>query len=332
MTVADLVALVMLLALAAYAAGGGVDYGAGFWDLVAGGAERGDRPRRLVDHAMAPVWEVNNVWLVFVLVLMWTGFPTMFQAVFTVLWAPIVLGAVGLVLRGAGFAFRKPSRRLAHRRRYGAAFAVASVLTPFFFATAVGGIASGRVEVGGSASLSAWVNPTSLTIGFLAVAGGAFLGAVFLTGDAHRLGAADLVGYFRRRALAGLGILAALAAGALVVLHGDAPVLYRGLTGGWPLALAVTAAVTAAVTMPLLLAAPGSWWPRLSAVVTVLCAVGAWGLAQRPYLLPPALTVAEGAGAAESMRWLVVVSVGAVLLVGPALALLYRLDARGELD
>src|SRR6187399_637774 len=124
--IADVIAGVLLAAVAAYACGGGVDYGAGFWDLVAGGAERGKRPRRLIDHAMEPVWETNNVWLIFVLVIMWTGFPVLFQTVFSAMWLPLVLAAVGLVLRGAGFALRKPMRRIARRRVYGAAFAVSS--------------------------------------------------------------------------------------------------------------------------------------------------------------------------------------------------------------
>src|ERR1044072_2507684 len=109
------IAVVLLLAIAAYACAGGTDYGAGFWDLLAGGAERGKRPRWLIDHAMAPVWEANNVWLIFVLVIMWTGFPTMFQAVFEAMWLPLLLAAVGLVLRGAGVALRQATRRLAQR-------------------------------------------------------------------------------------------------------------------------------------------------------------------------------------------------------------------------
>lgn len=145
---ADFIAWVMVLAIAAYACAGGTDYGAGFWDLLAGGAERGKRPRWLIDHAMAPVWEVNNVWLIFILVIMWTGFPTMFQAVFSAMWLPLALAAVGLVLRGAGFALRKPTRRLAQQRVFGAAFAIASLLTPFFLGAVLGGIASGRVKVG----------------------------------------------------------------------------------------------------------------------------------------------------------------------------------------
>lgn len=134
----DVVAWVLLATVAAYACAGGTDYGAGFWDLLAGGAERGKRPRWLIDHAMEPVWETNNVWLIFVLVIMWTGFPVLFQTVFTAMWFPLALAAVGLVLRGAGFALRKPTRRLARRRVVGAVFATSSLLTPFFLGAAVG--------------------------------------------------------------------------------------------------------------------------------------------------------------------------------------------------
>ena len=141
---ADVVALVLLLAVAAYACGGGADYGAGFWDLTAGNDDRGARPRALVDYAMAPVWEANNVWLIFVFVVTWTGFPTVFEAVLSTAWVAIILAALGLVLRGAGFALRKPTRQAYRRRRYAAVFGLSSILTPFFFAAALGGVASGR--------------------------------------------------------------------------------------------------------------------------------------------------------------------------------------------
>ena len=106
---ADVIALVLLLAMAAYACGGGADYGAGLWDLVAGNQDDGARPRALVDYAMAPVWEANNVWLIFVFVVTWTGFPDVFEAVASTAWIAIVLAALGLVMRGAGFALRKPT-------------------------------------------------------------------------------------------------------------------------------------------------------------------------------------------------------------------------------
>ncbi len=328
---AGLVAVVLLLAVAAYACAGGTDYGAGFWDLTAGGAERGKRPRWLIDHAMAPVWEVNNVWLIFVLVLMWTGFPVLFQSVFSAMWLPLALAAVGTVLRGAGFALRKPSRRLAGRRLYGAVFAVSSLLTPFFLGAAAGGVASGRAAPGTEPSAEAWSNPTSILFGLLAVTTTAFLGAVFLAADARRFDAPDLDGYFRRRALVALAAVAVLAVITLFITHGDAPHVWHGLTHGVGLVFVVIAALATATTAWLLLR-PSAAWSRVTAVGVVASAVLAWGTAQRPYLIPTSLTVADGAGAPTTLRWLMLVSLVAVVLVVPAVALLYWLDTHGELE
>ncbi len=328
---AEFIAWVLVAVIAAYACAGGTDYGAGFWDLLAGGAERGKRPRWLIDHAMAPVWEVNNVWLIFVLVIMWTGFPTMFQAVFSAMWLPLALAAVGLVLRGAGFALRKPTRRLAQRRVYGAMFAVSSLVTPFFLGAVLGGIASGRVEVGTTASADAWANGTSVLAGLLAIAATAFLGAVFLCSDALRFGADDLVDYFRRRALIAFAAVVVLALIGLPVTHDDARYVWNGLTRGLGLLLIILAAVAGLVTVLLLWRRSFSW-SRHTSAASVALTVGALGFAQRPYVLPTSLTVAEAAGASHTLRWLVIVTGIAIVLVGPALVLVYRLDTMGELE
>lgn len=329
--IADVVAVVLLLAVAAYACAGGTDYGAGFWDLVAGGAGRGKRPRWLIDHAMAPVWEVNNVWLIFVFVIMWTGFPLFFQRLFQSMWLPLALAAVGIVLRGAGFALRKPARRLAGRRLYGAMFAVSSLLTPFFLGAAAGGVASGRVTADADPSAHAWAHPTPVLFGLLAVVSTALLGAVFLAADARRFEAPDLDGYFRRRALAALGGVAVLAVITLVVAHDDAAHVWHGLTHGAGLVFVVVAAVCTLATAWLLLRPSGAW-SRVTAVTVVASAVIAWGMAQRPYLVPTSLTVSAGAGAHTTLRWLGLVTLVAVVLVLPAVVLLYWLDTHGELE
>ncbi|MEU3517538.1 cytochrome d ubiquinol oxidase subunit II [Streptomyces sp. NPDC006654] len=329
--IAGVIAAVLLLAIAAYACGGGTDYGAGFWDLTAGGAERGKRPRRLIDHAMEPVWEVNNVWLIFVLVIMWTGFPVLFQWVFTTMWLPLALAAVGIVLRGAGFALRRPVRRLAGRRLYGAVFAVSSLLTPFFLGAAAGGVASGRVTATTTASTDAWANPTSLLFGLLAVAATAMLGAVFLAADARRFAAPDLDRHFRHRAFGALAAVAVLAVVTLFVTHGDAHHVWHGLTHGAGLVFVIVAALATLATV-WLLTRPSGAWSRVTAVGVVASSIIAWGMAQRPYLVPTSLTVAEGAGAPTTLRWLGLVTLVAVVLVVPAVVLLYWLDTHGELE
>src|SRR6185503_13615890 len=151
MSLADLVALVLVLAVTVYAVMAGADFGAGFWDLVAGDAREGAEPRVLINRAIAPVWEVNHVWLIFILVVLWTAFPPAFGSIMTTLSIPISLALLGIVLRGAGFAFRHEAERLAQQQLFGAVFAICSVLTPFFFGTVIGGIMSGRVPVGNAA-------------------------------------------------------------------------------------------------------------------------------------------------------------------------------------
>ena len=204
MTAANAVAVVLIVGATMYAVFGGADFGAGLWSLLAGGGERGRRPRELIDWAIGPVWEANHVWLIFVLVVLWTGFPSAFEAIFSTLFIPLSLAALGIVLRGAGFAFQHTARRARGRALATTVFGAASVLTPFFMGTAVGAIAGGRVPVGNAAgdAVTSWVNTLSLLTGALFVATGAYLAAVFLVSDARRAGTPDLERYFSRRALA----------------------------------------------------------------------------------------------------------------------------------
>ena len=197
-------ALVLFAAITMYAVFGGADFGAGFWDLVAGRTEPGERPREVIDHSIAPVWEANHVWLIFVFVLLWTCFPEAYASITLTLFVPLTIAAFGIVLRGASFAFRKAVLRTRDRRNFGAAFAVSSVLVPYCFGAVVGSIASGRVPSGGKAGdpWASWVNPTSVLGGVLAVCVTAYLAAFFLVSDARRLSDEAMVAYFRRRAVA----------------------------------------------------------------------------------------------------------------------------------
>src|SRR5437762_5252280 len=161
---ADVLLAVLLAALTGYALLGGADFGGGCWDLTAGDARRGAAARRLIEHSIGPVWEANHVWLIFAVVLLWTVFPPVFAAVASTMYIPLTLAGLGIIGRGAGFAFRKASRTPARQRLFGALFAFSSVVTPFFLGTVAGGIASGRVPLGAAAGdlVRSWFNPTSV--------------------------------------------------------------------------------------------------------------------------------------------------------------------------
>ena len=324
-------AVVLFAGVIAYAVLGGADYGAGFWDLTAGGARRGGAPRHLIDQTLAPVWEANHVWLIFCLVMLWTAFPAAFAAIMTTLYVPLGLAALGIVVRGSGFAFRKVVVHTNQQRTTGAAFAVSSVITPFFLGTVAGGIASGRVPAAGHGdAVTSWVNPTSMLGGVLAVAVSAFVAAVFLTAEARRRAQPDLEGWFRRRAQVCAVVTGVVAAAGVGILHSDAPRLFHGLlTRGLPLLLLSAACGLACLVT--LHRAP----PRLLQILAVSAAASVvlgWGVAQYPYLLGTHLSIAEAAAPDATLWALTIVAAAAVLLVVPAVALLFVLHQRGDLD
>ena len=328
----DLAAAILLVGLTAYVILGGADFGAGFWDLTAGSAEGGARLRGLVKRSMGPVWEANHVWLIFVLVVLWTCFPNAFGPIMETLYVPLFLAALGIILRGAAFALRGEAATIAEARILGATFALSSVLTPFFLGAALGAVASGQVSVGDpGGAFSSWTNATSLFAGALAVATGAYVAAIFLAADAVRADARDLAEAFRTRALGMAVVAGALALGGLAVVDSDAPDLADGLTSGAGLVMVLVSAIAGLVTLVLV------WTRRFGpARVSSAAATGAilvgMGVAMRPDFLPGQLSFDDAAaGDATLTATLVAIAIGLAIVL-PALAYLFRLTLRGTLD
>ena len=332
MSTADAVAGVLWIGATLYAVFGGADFGAGLWSLLAGGGERGRRPRELIDWAIGPVWEANHVWLIFVLVVLWTGFSSAFEAVFSTLFIPLCLAALGIVLRGSGFAFHHAARRARGRASAEIVFGLSSVLTPFFLGTVVGAIAGGRVPVGNATgdAVTSWLNPLSLLIGALFVATGAYLAAVFLVRDARRAGAPDLEDYFVTRALAAAVVTGALATAGLIGLHRDARYIFDGLAGdGLPL---VVLSLVCGIGVLGLLRRGARRGVRPLAVGAVAAVIWGWGVAQWPYLLPEKLTIADAASPSGTLIGVLVVFAVAVCVVLPSIGLLFVLVQRNLVE
>jgi len=323
------VAAILFVVIAAYALFGGADFGGGMWDLLAGRTERGAAPRELIDEAITPVWEANHVWLIFILVLLWTAFPPAFAAIMTALFVPLSLSLLGIVLRGVGFAFRHTAQRLRMQRLTGATFAAASLITPFFMGTVVGAIVTGQVPVHPAGNvLAAWTSPTAILTGFLFVAACAYVSAVFLVLEARERGYQDLARYFSRRAAAAGVLSGALAGGTLAELSVSAPRVFDRLTGiALPL-VAISVAAGIAVLGMLWLRWYHPLGLRAAAAIAVTAVVFGWGLAQYPYLFPTSLSLAAGSAPTASLVAEFVVAGLAVLLVAPAFAVLYVLQQR----
>ena len=328
MTAADAVGGILLAGITLYAVLGGADFGGGLWDLLAGPGPRHLAPRVLIDDSITPVWEANHVWLVFDLVIFWTAFPHAFAAVMTTLALPLWLAVAGIVLRGAGFAFRKEITEVRWRRVTGITFAFSSLVTPFFIGTVIGAIATGAVPENAShASLAAWTSATALLSGFLFVAACGYLAAVYLTGEAAHRGDRPLRAYFTRRAQAAAILAGALSLAALAALRGSNPALYDRLTGR-ALPLVVLAGVCGLAVVTLLAAAMLTG-VRGIAALGVAAVIWGWGVAQYPVLLPGTAVTLSNAGAPDdTLVAIVILVIVAVLLIGPAFILLYSLQGR----
>jgi cytochrome d ubiquinol oxidase subunit II len=325
------IAVVLFVAVTAYAVFGGADFGAGFWDLVAGGAERGERPREVIDHSIGPVWEANHVWLIFIFVVLWTGFPEAYASITLTLYVPLSLAAFGIVLRGSSFAFRKTVFKTRDRRNFGAAFAISSVVVPYCMGTVAGAIASGRVPAGGQAGdpWTSWINPVSIVAGLLAVAVAAYLAAVYLVWDSRRLDDAAMVSYFRRRAIGAAVVAGVVAFIGIFVLRAQARYVFDGMTAR-ALPLVILSALCGTASLVLLIR-DAQRGPRLLAIGAVASIVIGWGVAQWDYMLPTSLTVADAAAPTGTLQALLAATVLFALVVVPGFVLLYTLDQKSLL-
>jgi cytochrome d ubiquinol oxidase subunit II len=318
-----------LQGVALYAVLAGADFGAGIWQLLAGKGEKGRRIREHAHRSMAPVWEANHVWLIFVLVVVWTGYPLAFSSMASTLAVALTAAGLGIVLRGVAYALRSASAGAAEVRIVDTLTAVGSVMAPFALAAAAGAIASQRVPVGNAAGdlWSSWLNPTSIMAGILALLASAYLAAVYLAADARRAGDESMAAIFRTRALVAGSVAGIAAVAGGVVVRSDARWIFDRLVDT-PAVFSVGLSLLAGVgTLGLVL----RWHldaARVSAAVAVAALVGGWALAQNPLLLP-GMTVREAA-APDNVQTLLVISILAGgLILFPSLALLFRLVLRG---
>ncbi len=326
-----IIAGVMVAALVFYALLGGADYGGGVWDLLAAG-ERANRQRELIAKAIGPVWEANHVWLILVIVVLFTAFPTAFSAISIALHIPLSLLLIGIVLRGTAFIFRShDSRRDRVQRRWSLVFSIASVITPVLLGIILGAIASGTIRVENglvtTGFFNSWLAPFPFAVGFFALALFAFLAAVYLTLETNDR---ELREDFRRRALLA-GIAVGILALIVFLLAGTgAPTVRAGISRTW------WAAALHILTAVFALGAFYTLWAR-EYVIARFCAAAqvtlillGWAFAQYPYLIEPDISITSAAAPQITLRLLLgALLLGAVILF-PSYYYLFRIFKRGD--
>ncbi len=324
MSEADAAAGLLWLSLTAYAVLAGADFGGGVWDIFASGPRKRAQ-RQAVARAMGPVWEANHVWLIFMITGLFTTFPIAFGYLSLALYVPMTIALVGIVLRGAAFAFRAHGREaVGPLSPWGVVFGGSSIVAPFFLGTAAAAVASGAIRITGgrvgSGFGAGWSTPFALVMGLLAVALCAYLAAAYLMVETEDDPALQLD--FRRRALVASVVSGALALFGLWLAYAQAPRVWADLTGNGLLLL-----LLALINGPIALWGVWRLRPRLTRIAVaaqVTLVLWAWAVGQWPYLVPPDLTIADAAApAAVLSAWLVVIVVGMALVI-PSLGVLFR--------
>jgi cytochrome d ubiquinol oxidase subunit II len=329
MNLAFLALCILWLALIAYAVFGGADFGAGIWDFFAVG-DRRPRLRELTNHAIGPVWESNHVWLIFLIVGLFTVFPPAFAALSIALFVPLTVALIGIVLRGAAFIFRTYELDANNRTAqiWSRIFSIASLVTPFFLGAAAAAVASGHLVtahgvVQADMTGATWLSPFAIVIGAMAVALCASLAAIYLTQEANLSGQPDLAETYRVRALISGAITALLGAIGLVLSPSEAPLLWNGMfTRVLPLVVVVATMLIGLATAALL------YWrryrlARILIILEVAFLLGSWGLSQYPYLIPPQVTIANAANDPSMILALLISIAVGMAIVLPSLYYLF---------
>jgi cytochrome bd ubiquinol oxidase subunit II len=320
-----IIAAVMIAALIIYALLGGADYGGGVWDLFAFG-RRAPAQRTLIAEAIGPVWEANHVWLILVIVILFTAFPPAFAAISTALHIPLTLLLIGIVLRGTTFTFRAHDVKHDYlQRRWSLVFSIASIITPVLLGVVLGAIASGTIEIENgvvvSGFLKSWLAPFPFAVGFFALSLFAFLAAAYLTIEASEH---ELQEDFRRRALIA-GIAVGILALTVFILAGTgAPTVRAGISRSW-WALALHF-----VTAAFAIGAFYALWTRkyrvarICAVAQVTLILVGWALAQFPYLVEPDMTIYSAAAPRATLQLLIIALAAGVLVLFPSYYYLFH--------
>lgn len=326
MPLETIVAGVMVGSLVLYALLGGADYGGGVWDLFAFGP-RAREQRKLIAEAISPVWEANHVWLILVVVILFTAFPPAFAAIATALHIPITLLLIGIVLRGTAFTFRTYDlQRDDVQRRWSLVFSIASIITPILLGTTLGAIASGTIRVDNGAVTSgffrSWLAPFPLAVGFFALALFAFLAAVYLTVEARER---KLQEDFRMRAIISGVAVGLLALTVFILAKTGAPTVRAGISRSWwALGLHMLTAIFA-------IGAFVTLWTRRYSVARVCAAAQVtlillgWAFAQFPHLVEPDLTISSAAAPQVTLELLLGALAAGAILLFPSYYYLFRI-------
>jgi cytochrome bd ubiquinol oxidase subunit II len=178
------------LALLFYLLFGGADFGAGIIELFTSDQNKNKTTRTMV-RTIGPIWEANHMWLIIVIVILFTGFPEIYATVSTYLHIPLLIMLMGIIARGTAFAFRHYDAVEDNMQVvYNKIFRYSSFITPFFLGIIAGSAVAGTINPQAHGFMDtyiySWFHLFSVTVGLFTISICGYLAAIFLIGETEK--------------------------------------------------------------------------------------------------------------------------------------------------
>ena len=325
-------AIALLVSLTFYALMGGADFGAGVWHLLARGPSRRDQ-HHLIGEAIGPVWEANHVWLILIVTILFTAFPTAYAHLSVSLHIPLTLLVIGIVLRGSAYAFRHYDIQDDDLHvRWDQLFAISSFISPLLLGIIMGSITAGNFPVHPDnffeGYVSNWIQPFPLATGLLALVLFAYLAAAYLILETDDYTLQEI---FRKRAMTAAFVAGLLSEIVFFQGKSGAPFLWGDMTNSVWGGFIILGTALFTFTAIWFLSTRRYWWARTCAIFQVILTIWAWGIAQFPYVVPPDLTVYNSSSPEITLKFLVFALSAGALLLFPSLYYLFHIFKGGTL-
>ena len=141
-----------------------------------------------MSRTIGPIWEANHMWLIIVIVILFTGFPDIYASVSTYLHIPLLIMLMGIIARGTAFVFRHYDAVEDFMQAvYNKIFRYSSFITPFFLGIIAASAVSGTINPDAKSFVDAyifsWLHFFSIAVGLFTVCICGYLAAIFLIGE-----------------------------------------------------------------------------------------------------------------------------------------------------
>ncbi|MGK6351351.1 cytochrome d ubiquinol oxidase subunit II [Parapedobacter sp. DT-150] len=165
---------------------GGADFGAGIVELTIDRKHK-QRVRKIMSHAIGPIWEANHMWLIIAIVILFVGFPTIYTTMSIYMHIPLVAMLMGIMARGTAFVFRNYDAVADDWQQiYTRIFTWSSVITPFFLGIIAAATVARTIDTGAhdfvTAYIGSWLSWFGIAIGLFTTSICGYLAATYAIG------------------------------------------------------------------------------------------------------------------------------------------------------